>query len=318
MLSNLRVLDLTRLLPGPFGTGILRDLGAKVIKVEDPRLGDYLKSTPGENETFQFLNHSKEFLTLDLKTKEGKGDIFKLLENCDIFIESFRPGYLVKHGLSFEDLKKHYPRLIYCSIRGYPKGHEFENLAAHDLNSMALSGHLMDVSKPLNFQLADLAAGHFAATGILAAFIELQQTGKGKHIEISMYEAALYYGFRDVSKAMDKKAKNFDVLAGCSPCYQIYKTKDNSELAVGAIEFKFWNTFVTEVLEKPELLNSQMNPNKINVIAEIVKAKDSSYWQKQLKNKDCCVTLAKLPKQVKSDLLDSKAEFFLFNKPINK
>ena len=200
-LEGVRVLDLTRLLPGPFATLVLADLGAVVDKVEDPHGGDYLRHMPpqlgDQNHAFLALNRGKRSMVLDLKKTEAREALLKLLASYDVLIEQFRPGVLDRLGLSHASLRERFPRLVIAAITGYGQTGPLAQRAGHDLNYLARSG-ILGLSGPLDappqppgFQLADVGGGMWAVIGILAALRGRDAHGQGAIIDVAMAESTL-------------------------------------------------------------------------------------------------------------------------------
>lgn len=256
-LEGIRVLDLTRLLPGPYSSLMLADYGADVIKIEDPNGGDYARwyePRKGEyNPMFLSLNRNKRSMTLNLKSNHDK-DIFKdLVKTADVLIESFRPGVMDRLGLGYKELKKINPKLIYCAITGYGQSGPYAALPGHDINFLSYSG-LLELQgerngKPVlsSVQIGDIGGGALMGTiGILLAIIESRKSGLGQFIDVSMLDGSISWmqsilpEFLAVKKTPERGAL---MLNGGKACYEIYETKDGRFLSVGALEEKFWTNF---------------------------------------------------------------------------
>lgn len=258
-LDGVRVVDLTRLVPGPFCTLLLAELGADVIKVEDPVGGDYARYYPpmtGEyGALFSALNRDKRSITLNLKTPEGVALLRRLLEGADVLLSSFRPGVMERLGLGAEALAASHPRLIVCEITGYGQTGPLRERAGHDMNYMALSGLLHQTARPdtgpvlPGFQLADLSGALYAALGITGALYARERTGRGRFLDISMTDCALSFHtfLHGMIRAGDPAAPGDSTLTGAHPCYGIYETADGRHLAVGALEPKFWAAFCATI-----------------------------------------------------------------------
>ena len=265
-LDGVRVLDLSRLLPGPFCSLILSDLGAQVDKVEDPHVGDYMRHFPpvvsvGSDEgawqvstRFAAINRDKRSLSLDLKSDAGRAALLRILPRYDVLIESFRPGVLARLGLGLDVLHAHCPRLIVCSISGYGQDGPYRDRAGHDLNYVALAGVLglsgespERAPHPMPIQLADLGAGAlWPAVQILAALRGAEQSGRGTHIDVSMCEGALSFLIPELGNrlaATTPPQRGAELLTGGVACYGVYRTADGRFLSVGALEPKFWLAF---------------------------------------------------------------------------
>jgi crotonobetainyl-CoA:carnitine CoA-transferase CaiB-like acyl-CoA transferase len=254
-----RVLDLSRLLPGPFCTLVLSDLGAQVDKLEDPHAGDYLRifppRLPGVDVSGKFaaLNRDKRSLCLDLKKPEGKAALLRLIDRYDVLVESFRPGVLDRLGLGSEVLWRHNPRLVVCAISGYGADGPYRERAGHDLNYIALAG-LLGLAGPSEgappvppVQIADLGGGALtAAVGILAALFDAHRRGRGRRVDVSMCEGALGFtlpALGDLAAAAELPSRGEDLLTGGAACYGVYRTKDDRFLSVAPLEPKFWDAF---------------------------------------------------------------------------
>ncbi len=267
-LSDIVILDLSRLFPGGFCSLQLVDLGARVIKIEEPGVGDFYragsaKALMGEG-YFAALNRGKESLSLNLKTPAGKKIFLKLLRSADVVIESFRPGRLKKLGLDYASLKRANRKIILCSISGYGQTGPYAQQAGHDINYMGYSGLLSltgdagDPSLP-GFQLADLAGGGlYGVLAILAALRERDQSGQGTWIDLSMTEGALSLaGVHLTGESWEghPKPQGKGLLNGGSVAYQIYRTRDGKAVALAALEAKFW-AGLRQLIKLPEGLRS--------------------------------------------------------------
>jgi crotonobetainyl-CoA:carnitine CoA-transferase CaiB-like acyl-CoA transferase len=256
-LSGCLVLDLTRLLPGPYCTLLLADFGADVIKVEDPGLGDYARwNEPkvGEDSAFfSSLNRNKKSVTLNLKTAEGKELFLRLVEQADILVESFRPGVMDRLGLGYATLKTVNPRLIYSAITGYGQDGPYAGYPGHDINYLSYAGMLElqgernQKPTPPVVQVADLGGGALmAAVGILLAMQARQQTGEGQFVDISMTDGVISWLQTILPNylANNELPKRGEMtLSGEKACYAVYETADGRYIAVGALEAKFWQEF---------------------------------------------------------------------------
>lgn len=304
-LDDVRVLDLSRLLPGPFCTLLLADLGADVVKVEDTESGDYLRWMPpldGDySAMFHPLNRNKRSVALNLKSAGGREAFLRLLDTSDVVLESFRPGVMDRLGLGWEVLHTRNPRVILCSISGYGQDGPYLERAGHDLNYAALAGVLSlsgdadgDPVMP-GLQVGDLGAGALhAAVAILAALHQRERTGEGQHCDIAMLDglvswiaphAALYFAGGTVAAA------NSLTLNGSNPCYRLYACKDG-HLALGALEPKFWRQFVA-ALGLPHLADSGLATGEAGrqTVAEIEAVlcrRTRAEWVELLAGQDVC------------------------------
>ena len=202
-LTGMTILDLTQVMAGPFCTMILADLGADVIKIENPDSGDQSRRSWGrsgkgeDSRAFMSLNRNKRSVVLDLKSAEGRTDFHRLCASADVVVENWRPGVASKLGVDFETLSAINPRLVYASISGFGLTGPYADRPGYDLIAQAMSGEMSITGEPegrpvkSGLPVADLGAGMFCAIGILAAWISAQKTGRGQQVEISLFESAL-------------------------------------------------------------------------------------------------------------------------------
>lgn len=304
-LFGMKVLDLSRLLPGPFCSMLLADFGAEVIKVEEPGRGDYIRWWPpkvGKSSGFHVvLNRNKKSLTLNLKTDEGRKVFLRLVKDADVVLESFRPGVLDRLGLGYSVLEEINPRVVLCAITGYGTNGPMAMKAGHDINYLARSGVLSysGGGEPTltGVQIADLGGGALlAAFGILTALLARERTGRGQFVDISMADGSLlwnclrwgrYLGDGQVPAPAD------DMLNHGFACYNIYKTKDGRYMSLGALEPQFWKAFC-ETAGKPEWVQlpyfepgSHQEEMK-RELAALFEGKTLAEWVAVLEGADCC------------------------------
>jgi alpha-methylacyl-CoA racemase len=254
-LKGLRVLDLTRLLPGAFATLMLAEMGAEVVKIEDPNGGDPTRTLPplvnGRGLYDLLLNRGKKSVALDLRRPESQATLNRLLATADIVIESFRPRTAKKLGVAGPDVRARHPRIIHCAITGYGQTGPYAELPGHDLNYVSVSG-LLSADRPdptllPRMFIADVGGGAMSAViGVLAALVGRGRTGEGATIDISMQEAALYWVMLPAARDLvDGGQDAVDELPtfGKHACYNVYRTKDDQLVALGALEPKFWQAF---------------------------------------------------------------------------
>jgi len=302
-LAGIRILDLTRLLPGPVTTLHLADLGADVIKIEDPQVGDYARTLgtgQGEDSAyFRMINRNKQGLRLDLKKPEGVEVFMRLAREADVIIESFRPGVMDKLGVGYATIAAVNPKIAYCSISGYGQDGPYKDLAGHDINYLGYAGVLDQIGSEggnpaiPNFQIADLLGGALtAAMGILAAVVEAQRTGQGRYIDVSMTDSVLahtYFTMLRLNDAGQSAPRGSDLLSGGLPCYATYRCADGKHLAVGALEGKFWKT-ACAVLGRPEWLKRQWDAGLRTEMAELFATRPRDEWTSLFAAVDCCIT----------------------------
>lgn len=324
-LQGLRVIDLTRNLPGPFATRLLADLGADIIKIE-PKNGDPARALGG---LFEALNHGKTIHNYDFRNASDIEAIKTHLQDADVMLDSFRPGVLKGMGLDADTLHAINPKLVIVSITGYGLcaenisgdnsvndtiiEHGWAQKAGHDINFMAMSGVLDQlktsdgVQAMPNVQFADLAGGSDTAViALLAAVFAAQRTGVGRHIAVSVTHSL--YQHLVMPKATGALVKSFsnhnpqpqhDFLGGLLPCYRLYPTADNRYMAVGSLELKFWQG-LCDALELPEhkanhwqlgvMPNTQASLHATQAVAHKFASENLAHWQALFESVDVCVT----------------------------
>jgi crotonobetainyl-CoA:carnitine CoA-transferase CaiB-like acyl-CoA transferase len=270
-LAGVQVLDLSRLLPGPYATLVLADLGADVVKVEDPAGGDYARWMPPlagrQSGFFHALNRNKRSLALDLRRPEGAAALRRLARRADVLVESFRPGVMDRLGIGYEPLSAENPRLVLCSISGYGQTGPYRLRAGHDIDYAALAGVLglngpPAAPAPLGVQVADVAGGSWpAVAGILAALLRRGVTGRGAHVDVAMAEGALallalQQGAADARGSPLRRGA--EMLNGAAACYGVYRTRDGRFVALGALEPRFFQAFC-HAAGRPELADRQFD-----------------------------------------------------------
>lgn len=307
-LQSIRVLDLTRLLPGPYATMVLADFGAEVIKVEDPFLGDYAREfdpkVAGQGAMFHSLNRNKQSITLNLKEAKDKAKLLEMVKDADVLIESFRPGVMKRLGLDYETLQQYNESLIYCAITGYGQTGPYKDKPGHDLNYIGYTGllELMGRSEQAPIvpatTIADIGGGaQPAIIGILLALIHRNQTGEGQFVDIGMMDGVLSWlqtllpGYLN---ANDEPRRGEQMLDGGKAYYNIYETKDGRHLAVGAVEAKFWSAFC-EIIEREDLITEQHVPPQEQrqmqqEVQGIIKTKTLAEWTEIFEPIDACVS----------------------------
>ncbi len=311
-LSDIRVLDLSRLLPGGFASLLLADLGADVIKVEDTGIGDYVRWAPPlygddaqqplgtRSALYLSLNRGKRSIRLDLKSEAGRDAFLRLAEGADVVLESFRPGVLDKLGAGYEQLRERNPKLIYCAITGYGLDGPNTSRAGHDINYLALNGLLgltgAADGPPVSSagQIADLGGGGLMATfGVLAALHERHRSGEGQLVDVSMTDGALSW-LAMVAAACLRDGRvpkrGSEMLNGGVACYLPYACADGW-VSCGALEPKFWQAFCSGV-ERPDLLEHQFAaPGSAGhgAVAEVFAARTRAEWANFNDEHDCCI-----------------------------
>ena len=306
-LEGLKVLDFTTLLPGPYATLVLADLGAEVLKVSSPSKRDivleyepFVEGTDiAANEAW--LGRNKRNIFLNLKNPEAIAIIKRLIQEYDIVIEQFRPGVMEKLGLGYEALKEVNPGLIYCSLTGYGQTGPMAKAAGHDCNYLARSGNLAMAGyrdagpAPMNIQIADICVGSMnSVVGILAAVQYRSRTGKGQYIDVAMLDGLVPFTAMDGTRFLatgEDCGRESRRLNGGS-LYGYYETKDGEYLSVGSLEPKFWAAFCTGI-GCPDLIEGTVEPENIDAVRErvrgVLKTKTRDEWTAIFQELDCCV-----------------------------
>jgi crotonobetainyl-CoA:carnitine CoA-transferase CaiB-like acyl-CoA transferase len=314
-LAGLRVVDLTRLLPGPALTMHLADFGAEVIKVEDTAEGDYLRAFPPRveggagtaNPSFIALNRGKRSIRLDLKQAAARAALLRIVDRSDALIESFRPGVLERLGLGWPLLHARQPRLVLCSISGYGQRGPLAHKAGHDLNYLASAGVLDQIragGRPAipNLQLGDVLGGTLSALAtLLVALLAAQRSGRGAWVDVAMTDGLLAHHFfphAELDAGGSPQAES-TLLTGGAACYGVYRTADGGHLALGALELKFWQNFcdgagLPELKSNHwahgELPGSEAARATIARVAARLNERPRAEWEQVFAPLDCCVT----------------------------
>lgn len=305
-LTGIRILDLSRLLPGGYATLLMADLGADVIKIEEPAQGDYIRWMPpmvGEFSAAHIaLNRNKRSVALNLKVPDGRAAFERLVADSDVVVESFRPSVMARLGLGQEHLRALNERLVYCAISGYGQDGPRSQVAGHDVNYIGYAGVLgitgEEGRRPVipGVQIGDLAGGGMAAViAVLAALVRRAATGKGDFCDISMMDGALSWltmhaaEFVATKKIPERERMH---LSGAYPCYRVYPAADGW-LSVGALEPQFWSA-LCDALERPDLAGDgfAVGDRRGQVIAELEElfaTRTRAEWMAHLEGKDVCV-----------------------------
>lgn len=306
-LQGIRILDLSRLLPGPLATQLMADLGAEVIKIEDPKAPDYTRFFPPLKGSLSLnylsINRSKLSITLDLKSDEGKRKFFELVKTADIVVDSFRPGVLQKMGIEYDNAKQHNGKIIYVAITGYGYNGAYKNLAGHDMNYLGYSGILGltgDKEKPIipACQIADVAGGSYpAVVACLAALWARERTGKGQFVDVAMTDCVMPLLSMQLGEFLNtgfKQKREEPMLSGGMANYNLYKCKDEKWIALGSLEPKFWQG-VCAMLGKPDWIPRMMPvPEMVTALKkdlqEIFLTKTRDEWVELAKPLDICLS----------------------------
>lgn len=293
------MLDLSRLLPGPLCAQHLADLGANVIKIEDPKVGDYVRPA-----IRALANRGKEALALDLKAPEGREIFLELLETADVVLESFRPGVMRRLGLAYDLLAARRPSIVHCAITGFGQDGPRRDAAGHDINFLALAGVLDQTGEAggppaiPGFLISDILGGTLtAAMGILAALVEARATGRGRFVDVSMADAVMAHSvlpLAEYNESGEVHGRGRGTHTGGAPRYNVYAARDGRYLALGAQERKFWDA-LCDGLGLPHLKpKHQSTGHEAEEVArelrEAFARRDAAEWVALLGPHDCCVT----------------------------
>ena len=306
-LDDLKILDFSTLLPGPYATLMLADMGAEVLKISSASRPDIVLDYPpfigdtGVSASQAWLGRNKKTMFLNLKTGEGKAVVKELVKEYDIVLEQFRPGVMEKLGLGYEDLKAVNPKLIYCSLTGYGQTGPLRDAAGHDINYMSRSGIISQAGRResgpslMNFQIADIAVGSMnSVIGILASVNYRKNTGKGQYIDVAMMDGCVPFNSLDgagfLVSGKEPKREGERLNGGC--IYDFYETKDGEYLSVGSLEPQFWSRFCTAIGREDLIEGTVYPPNIDEVKAEIrgiLKTKTRDEWVEVFSHYDACV-----------------------------
>jgi len=300
-LDGVRVLDLTRLLPGPYGTQLLADAGAEVIKVEDTGAGDYARhnvpqTDRGVGPMFDIINRGKRSVALDLKSEEGTEAFYRLVEDADVIFEQFRPGVVDRLGIDYGTVREHNDEIIYCSLSGYGQTGPYSGRVGHDLNYIGVAG-LLDMTREdeemapqiPGYQVGDLGGGLFSAFTIVGALLsrELGNSG-GEYIDVAMTDVVASFSQSVAHEAFrgEDPRPGETTLTGELPCYDVYETKDGRYVTLGALEPKFWQAFCEEVgredLIEDHMAEGERREEVREELAELFAERTQAEWEEFL------------------------------------
>jgi len=301
-LDGLHVLDLSRLLPGPLCTMILGDLGADVVKVEQPEIGDYARFAPpligDTGSAFLMLNRNKRSITLNLKNAEAKEILHKLATKADVFVESYQPGVAERLGVGYPAIRKVNEHIIYCSISGYGQTGPYRDLVGHDLNYAAYSGAIgatgLKGGPPVipAIQISDIQSAIYAAVAITAALYRREKTGEAEFIDVSLMDTAVASMIMPLSfhfaGASTERGESF--LSGGAPFYNVYETKDRRFISIASLEPKFWvelcNALGVEEYQDQQIVSAQVSQQIRADLAEKFREKKRDEWVKILNERE--------------------------------
>lgn len=293
-LAGIKVLDLSRLLPGPYCSMMLADHGADVISIEDKRF-------KGDDLFFETLYRNKKHVSLNLKSDEGKAIFFKIAADADIIIEGFRPGVAARLGVDFDTIHQKFPRIVYCSITGYGQDGPYRDRAGHDVNYLATAG-ILDLIGPADgppsipgIQIGDIGGGSMnAVIGILLALVARNTSGEGQFVDISMTDGLLsflslpHYFYYKSGQPLHRSR---ELLSHKYACYNTYETADGNYIAVGALENRFWKQLCA-ALNVEEYANLQFDEAKreeiVSELRAVFKQRTAEEWEIYFGDDDVC------------------------------
>lgn len=330
-LAGIKVLDLTRLLPGPFASLVLADLGAQVDKIEDAGAGDYLRHMPpmvGDTSgMFLALNRNKRSACLDLKKKSAQAALLALAERYDVLIEQFRPGVLDRLGVGHAELRRRSPRLVVCSLTGYGQDGPLAQRAGHDVNYVGRSG-VLGMQGPAGsppqvpgFQLADVGGGLWCVVAVLSALHERSRTGEGAILDVAMTEASAWFAIAGFGQLLAGRlhARGEGTLTGGAAPYGVYATLDGKYVTLGALEPKFWEAFCSgagldsgPAAHLPGAHQAALGERVRAVFASRTRAQ----WEVFARDHDCCLEPVLEPEEaLRDDHLRARGAFFEIDSP---
>ena len=318
-LEGIKILDCTRLLPYQYCTMLLGDLGAEVLRIEEPLEGDYGRwgdsDRTYESETFVMTNRNKKSMKLNLKHEKGRAIFKKLAIGYSVLVESFRPGVMARLGVGYEDIKQINPSIIYCSTTGYGQTGPYRSRVGHDINYLGYSGVLdctgESTGKPVlpGIPIGDMAGGGLTtAMAILAAIVGRERTGRGQYIDVSQTDVLTSLNVRNIAEVLAQKkgrtARPLDI-RGFNICYNTYKTSDGKFIAFGPVEPKFWRNFCKTVGKEAwildHLLGYKGGSRATEALKELFAGKTRKEWEAIFENVESCVSPVLSPEETLED-----------------
>ncbi|WP_420552632.1 CaiB/BaiF CoA transferase family protein [Tenacibaculum aiptasiae] len=305
-LKGIKIIDFSRLLPGPLGTQILKQLGAEVIKIESPKRMDYTRYyEPKIEQTstmFYTLNYGKEALVIDYEEEKGYSKIIELIKESDVFIEQFRPEVMKGFRLDFDTVKKINPTIVYISVTGYGQNSKFKNKAGHDLNYIAQAG-LLDLNKdekgkPVipGYQVADIAGGSYMlVSACTTALLAKHKQQKAQYVDVNLSKATM--PLNAIAQGMEYQGASYKktpILSGMMVNYNVYECADKKWIALGALETKFWNSFCDKIDEPSWKTNNQFDliagVFDKTLLENLFSSKTRDEWVDFFENEDICIS----------------------------
>lgn len=304
-LNGIRILDLSRLLPGPYCTMLLADLGAEVVKIESPIVGDYVRTIApefGGEAVFATVNRNKQSVAINYRNPRGRELFLRLAQKADVVVETFRPGAVRRWKIDYDAVRAVNPHIVYCSLSGYGQDGPYANRAGHDLNYLAIGGLLAlngvagGPPIPPGVPIADLAGGTLAAVAILGALVGRARSGQGAYLDVSMLDAAVSWiaPMMGAVAGLGQNPRGRMPLSGKLACYNVYETADGKFISLGALEPHFWTGFC-QAIERGDLTNRQFDPEAIPQVAAILRQRTRDEWLQRFRNADLCIEPVNTP-----------------------
>ena len=306
-LEGIRILDMSHMLPGPFCTMLLADMGAEVIKIERPGVGDSFRHRPplidGEGSAFLLLNRGKKSCALDLGQEADRERFMELARSADVLLEQFRPGVVQRLGIDYQSLKKLNPALIYCSMSGYGQTGPYRDMPGHDVNYLSLSGVLDGIGKKgetpslAGVQIADINGAQWAVIAILLALMARGGSGEGQYIDLSIADCmlpALSLFLSDYAATGSSPSRGETKSSGAYAYYNVYETADGGFVSLGAAEPKFWENFCRltghEEWIALQMAEGEAGQELIAQLRSMFLTRTRDQWRELLEDGDCCFT----------------------------
>lgn len=328
-LKGVKIIDLSRLLPGPLATQMLADMGAEIIKVEDPKAPDYARYMAPHYEgvglSYLALNRTKHSLALDLGSESGKKIFWDVLKTADIVIDSFRPGVLQKLGIDYETATQYKSDIIYVSVTGYGHHNHLAKKAGHDINYLGHAGVLatngeMDKIVQPGVQVADIAGGSYPTViACLSALVSRSTTGKGQFVDVAMVDCSLplmSFYMAEVLNTQKTYGRQEHPLAGSLPNYNIYQCQDGKWMALGSLEPKFWAGFC-QLVGQADWVNRIFDQKMKSELEILFRTKSRDEWTAFAEGTDICLTpILEMDELEKDDYLQSRKMFTVHEHPV--
>lgn len=318
-LDGITVVDLSRLLPGPYGTQLLADMGAEILKIEPPEQGDYARemgpTVDGTGSVFASINQGKKSVTLDLKSETGREIFLSIAAEADVVFEQFRPGVVDRLGIGYEAVRQRAPDIVYCSLSGFGQTGPDSDRVGHDLNYVALTG-ILDMTRRSDAEaprvpgvpVADMTGGLAAACSVLGALLSRELGNGGEYIDIAMTDVllSLSQNFVPPTVVGETPRPGETTLTGKYPCYDIYETADQRHVTLAALEPHFWETFCAAVgredlLERHRSEDASVRRALRGELEGIFAGKTMTEWEAEFGDKEVMIAPVKTPEEALND-----------------